>query len=255
MRLLELVRTAARTRHLSIRTEEAYTQWIRRFVVFHGKKHPKEMGEAEVRAFLSDLARQHEVAASTQNQALAALVFLYRTVLRMELAPLGEVVRAQRPRRLPVVLTRAEAGRVVKELTGTNFLVGSLLDGSGLRLLESLRLRVKDIDFERGEILIREPKGGRDRVGVLPMTIIPDLRTHIERVRKIHQRDLYEGFGEVMLPGALGRKYPEAGRSWGWQFVFPARKRSLPRRSRASASSAPREDAALRATVNAVTMR
>jgi integron integrase len=231
LKLLDRVKAAARSRHMSIRTEEAYTHWVRRYVLFHGKRHPREMGAPEIRDFLSDLASRHDVAASTQNQATAALLFLYRTVLRIELEPLGEVVRARRPRRLPVVLTADEVSRLMAELSGTHLLIASLLYGAGLRLLESLRLRVKDLDFERKEMLIREPKGGRDRMAVLPATVIPALRLHLEEVRRLHQRDLRDGFGEVMLPGALARKYPAAGRFWGWQFVFPSVRRSIDPRS------------------------
>ncbi len=231
MKLLDQVRAAARTRHLSIRTEQAYTQWVRRFVIFQGKRHPREMGAQEVREFLSHLATRGKVSASTQNQAMSALIFLYRTVLNVELGPLGEIVQARRPRRLPVVLTREEVAKVMAELSGVHLLVASMLYGAGLRLLEALRLRVKDVDFERMEMVIREPKGGRDRVALLPDRLVAPLRAHLDEVRRIHQRDLRDGFGEVFLPGALARKYPQAGRSWAWQYVFPARRRSLDPRS------------------------
>ncbi len=227
MKLLDRVRAAARTRHLSIRTEEAYTQWVRRYVIFNGKRHPEEMGAAEIRAFLSHLATDQNVSASTQNQAMSALIFLYRTVLDIELGPLGEIVQARRPRRLPVVLTREEVARVLAELSGVHLLVAGILYGAGLRLLEALRLRVKDVDFERTEMVIREPKGGRDRVAVLPQKLVAPLRTHLQEVSRTHQRDLRDGFGDVLLPGALARKYPQAGRFWGWQYVFPSRKRSV----------------------------
>jgi integron integrase len=226
-RLLERVRAAARTRHMSIRTEQAYVAWIRRFVLFHGKRHPSLLGVAEIRSFLSELATRGRVAASTQNQALSALLFLYRHVLEIELPPIGEVVRARRPRKLPVVLTVREVASVLAELKGVHSLVGGLLYGSGLRLLEGLRLRVKDIDFAKRVITIREPKGGRDRVGVLPERLIPSLELHLASARHLHMKDLRAGFGDVLLPGALARKYPAAGRSWGWQYVFPAANRSV----------------------------
>jgi integron integrase len=230
-KLLDRVRHAARTRHLSIRTEEAYAQWVRRYVVYHGKRHPESMGAPEIRAFLTYLAVERKVSASTQNQALAALLFLYRTVLRIELPPLGEIVKTKRPTRLPVVLTRDEVGLVIAELGGTHHLVASLLYGAGLRLLEALRLRVKDLDFERRQLTIREPKGGRDRVAIMPETLRPAIRLQLRDVRRIHQADLREGFGEVCLPNALARKYPGSGRSWGWQYLFPAARRSVDPRS------------------------
>jgi integron integrase len=216
---------AARMRHLSVRTERAYVNWIRRFVVFHGKRHPVELGGPEIRAFLSDLACRGKVAASTQNQAYSAIAFLYRMVLEVEMPVVGEVVRARRPRRLPVVLTPREVGRVLSRLSGMHGLVGSLLYGSGLRLLEGLRLRVKDIDLERQTLIIREPKGGRDRVGVVPERLAGALAMHLAAVRQLHARDLEAGFGEASLPGALERKYPGAGRTWAWQYVFPASRR------------------------------
>jgi integrase len=202
-RLLERVRAAARTRHMSIRTEQAYVAWIRRFVLFHGKRHPSLLGVAEIRSFLSELATRGRVAASTQNQALSALLFLYRHVLEIDLPPIGEVVRARRPRKLPVVLTVREVASVLAELKGVHSLVGGLLYGSGLRLLEGLRLRVKDIDFARRVITIREPKGGRDRVGVLPERLIPSLELHLASVLLRFQagRRLRRGVHrQVLLP-------------------------------------------------------
>jgi integron integrase len=189
------------------------------------------MGAPEIRAFLTHLAVERKVSASTQNQALAALLFLYRTVLRIELPPLGEIVKTKRPTRLPVVLTRDEVVSAIAELGGTHHLVASLLYGAGLRLLEALRLRVKDLDFERRQLTIREPKGGRDRVAIMPETLRPAIRLQLRDVRRIHQADLREGFGEVYLPNALARKYPGAGRSWGWQYLFPAARRSVDPRS------------------------
>lgn len=218
-------------RHLSIRTEEAYVGWIRRFVLFHGKRHPAEMGVTEIRDFLSDLATKGRVAASTQNQALCALRFLYRVVLEVDLPLISDVVRARGSRKLPVVLTVDEVSRVLAELSGVHSLVGGILYRSGLRLLEALRLRVKDLDFQTRVLTVREAKGRRDRVGLLPERLVPALELHLASVRLLHARDLRAGFGEVMLPGALERKYPGAGRAWSWQYVFPAPRRSLDPRS------------------------
>ena len=230
-KLLERVRRAARMRHLSIRTEEAYVGWVYRFVRFHGTRHPAELGAREVRAFLSHLATERRVSASTQNQALAALTFLYRHVLGEELEPLGEVARARRPARLPVVLSRAEVRAVLLELRGAHWLVAGLLYGAGLRLLEALRLRVKDLDFDAGVLTVRRGKGAKDRVGILPGTMRAPLALHLRRVRRLHGRDLAAGHGDVLLPYALDRKYPSASREWGWQFVFPAARLSTDPRS------------------------
>jgi integron integrase len=221
-RLLDQVREALRTRHYSRRTEKAYVGWIRRFVIFHGKRHPREMGEAEVTRFLSHLAVERKVSASTQNQALAALLFLYRVVLGIELKWLGEMVRAKRPQRLPVVLTRREVRELLERLRGTTWLMASLLYGSGLRLLECARLRVKDVDFERGEILVRDGKGRKDRVTMLPASVKGPLRVHLAEVRRLHEADLRGGLGSVELPDAIAHKYPNASREWAWQWVFPA---------------------------------
>ncbi|HEX8203081.1 MAG TPA: integron integrase, partial [Isosphaeraceae bacterium] len=226
-RLLDRVRSAVRVRDYSRRTEEAYIGWIRRFILFHHKRHPLEMGSAEVTAFLTDLAVHAQVGASTQNQALSALLFLYEKVLDRPLDPLAGVVRARRPRRLPVVLTRVEVQSVLAHLTGAPHLVGTLLHGSGLRLLEALRLRVKDIDFARRELLVREGKGNKDRVTLLPEVARQPLTDQLRRVRALHERDLSEGYGRVYLPDALARKYPSAERQWSWQYAFPARVRSL----------------------------
>jgi len=225
VKLLDRLREAIRIRHFSARTEEAYAGWVRRYIMFHGMRHPEQMGEAEIRDFLSDLAIRRRVAASTQNQALAALLFLYREVLGRSLEWVDIGVRAQRPRRLPVVLTRDEVRRVLSLMSGSSGLVAGLLYGSGLRLREALELRVKDLDFERGEIRIRDGKGRKDRVTVLPCALQPQLREHLERVRSRHEKDLAEGMGRVALPDALAVKYPNAEREWGWQWVFPASSR------------------------------
>ncbi len=220
--LLDVVRDALRTRHYSRRTEKAYVGWIRRYIVFHGKRHPREMGSAEVTRFLTALAVDAKVSASTQNQALAALLFLYREIVGVELPWLDELVRARRPRRLPVVLSRDEVRAVIAELSGTPKLMACLLYGAGLRLLECARLRVKDIDLETRSIVVRAGKGDRDRMTVLPRILDQPLRRHLERVRRLHDHDVATGAGWVELPGSLGRKYPNAGREWAWQWVFPA---------------------------------
>ncbi|MGH7457645.1 MAG: integron integrase [Longimicrobiaceae bacterium] len=220
-----------RVRHYSIRTEEAYVRWIRRFVRFHGTRHPSGLGPLEIEAFLTHLATEERVAASTQNQALNALVFLYRNVLDRPFPGLDKLVRAKKPKRLPVVLTREEVAHVLAQLDGTHRLIASLLYGSGLRLLESLRLRTKDLGFRESQIVVRDGKGGKDRITMLPERLRAALRLHLKRVELLHQADLEAGFGSAYLPGALERKYPNAGRSWGWQYVFPARARSRDPRS------------------------
>jgi integron integrase len=225
-RLLDRVRNACRVRHYSPRTERAYVQWAKRFVLYHGKRHPSEMGSAEVGAFLSHLAIEQRVSASTQNQALNALVFLYREVLEQKLADLEHVIRARVPLRLPVVLTPEEVRRLLPRVqAGEPRLAAGLLYGAGLRLLESLRLRVKDLDLERGEIMVRDGKGRKDRVTMLPRSLAADLRAQLARARALHERDLAAGFGAVALPDALARKYPGAAREWGWQWLFPAHRR------------------------------
>lgn len=226
-RLLDQLRGAIRVRHYSIRTEEAYVDWARRFILFHGKRHPKEMGAGEVTAFLTHLALERNVSASTQNQAKSALLFLYREVLGMELPWLDEVIAAKAARRLPVVLTQVEARRLLESMSGTMGLVAGLLYGTGMRLLEGLRLRVKDVEFSRREIVVREGKGNKDRVTVLPENLLLPLQAHLEKVKALHERDLDAGFGEVYLPDALARKYPNAARTWGWQYVFPSLVRSI----------------------------
>jgi integron integrase len=221
-RLLEVVRTALRTRRYSLRTEKAYVGWVRRFILFHGKRHPGAMGEPEIGAFLSHLATEVKVSASTQNQALAALLFLYQEVLGRELAWLGDVVHAKRPSHVPVVLTREEARAVLSCLGGVPHLVAALLYGAGLRLLEALQLRVKDIDLARRELTVRRGKGQKDRRTVVPEILVEPLREHLVRARVQHDEDLRRGAGFVALPDALGRKYPGAPREWPWQWVFPA---------------------------------
>jgi integron integrase len=221
-RLLDRVREAVRSRHYSRRTEKAYVHWIRRFILFHGKRHPAEMGATEVTAFLTSPAVQAKVAASTQNQALSALLFLYREVLGVELTWLEDVVRAKRPQYLPVVLTRDETRTLLQGLNGVPRIMALLLYGAGLRLLECCRLRVKDVDFAANQILIRDGKGRKDRVTMLPAAAKTLLARHIDQVRAQHEADLRRGAGWVELPGALLRKYPHAGREWAWQWVFPA---------------------------------
>jgi len=225
-KLLDQVRDVLRLKHYSIRTEDSYVDWIRRFILFHKKRHPKDMGRAEVEAFLTHLAVEGNVAASTQNQALSALLFLYHEVLKVEFdAPLDSV-RAKKPARLPVVLTRAEAHQVIDGMSGTHQLMAKLLYGSGLRLMECLRLRVKDIDFERREITVRDAKGGHERVTMLPASLVTPLQEHLKRVKLLHEQDLATGYGQVYLPYALDRKYPNAATEWGWQYVFPSERLS-----------------------------
>ncbi len=220
-KLLDQIRQLMRLRHYSLRTEEAYVGWIRRYILFHGKRHPRDLAESDIAGFLSSLAVKGQVAASTQNQALNALLFLYKEVLRRELGFIGETVRVKRPAKLPVVLSRAEVRAVLEHLPGQYRLMGQLLYGSGLRLLECLRLRVKDVDLQYLHITVREPKGGKERKTMLPVSLAPALREHLENVRQRHQDDLAAGFGAVYLPGALERKLPGASREWAWQYVFP----------------------------------
>ena len=230
-RLLDRVRDCVRARHYSIRTEEAYVAWIRRFILFHRKRHPGEMGEEEINAFLSNLATKEKVSASTQGQALAALLFLYKNVLEIPFPKLETLIRAKRPFRLPNVLTRDETARLLAHIEGTPRLVSLLLYGSGLRLLEALRLRVKDVDFGLRLITVRDGKGQKDRTTMLPAAADDALRLQLETVRSIHRRDLAEGFGSVHLPDSLARKYPAASRDWAWQWIFPADERSRDPRS------------------------
>jgi integron integrase len=221
-RLLYRVRLAIRTLHYSRRTEKAYVYWVRRFIFHYGARHPDLMGADEIRSFLSHLAVTDRVSASTQNQALCALVFLYGRVLGKALEPIDGIERAKLPKRLPVVLTRGEVKAVLEKMSGTPKLVCWLLYGAGLRLVECLSLRVKDVDFERNELTIRDGKGAKDRVTMLPAACRRDLLEHLERVRQLHAEDLGRKQGRAPLPSALAQKYPSAGRDWGWQYVFPA---------------------------------
>ena len=230
-KLLDQVRAKIRLKHYSIRTEQTYVDWVKRFVIFHGKRHPAEMGAMEVEAFLTHLAVEGRVSASTQNQAKSALLFLYREVLGSELPWLDQVEKAKAPQRLPVVLTRAEVQALLSRLEGVPWLVASLLYGSGLRIMECLRLRVKDVDFSRREILVRDGKGFKDRVTMLPAALLQPLRDHLLRVRRLHEDDLAAGGGQVYLPYALERKYPGAAAEWMWQYVFPASSLSVDPRS------------------------
>ncbi|MFN7957370.1 MAG: integron integrase [Holophagaceae bacterium] len=230
-RLLDRLREQVRTRHYSLRTEDAYADWVRRFILFHGKRHPQALGAPEVQAFLSHLAVERRVSASTQNQAKAALLFLYREVLNLELPWLSEVVQAKRQPRLPVVLTPGEVRALLDQMDGVMGLVAQVLYGTGMRLMEGLRLRVKDLEFERHEVVVRDGKGGRDRVTMLPERLAGPLRAHLERVRALHEGDLAEGFGEAFLPDALAAKFRGAGRQWGWQWVFPSQQRAVDPRS------------------------
>lgn len=218
-------------RHLSIRTEQAYVNWIRRFILFHRKRHPAEMRETEIRAFISDLAVNKKISASTQTVALSALLFLYRDVLKKDLPYVSNIERAHRRKKLPVVFTRDEVRRVLAGLTGTQGLIARMLYGSGLRLMECLRLRVKDLDFTYGQVTIREGKGEKDRVTMLPESLRHPLERHLKKVKLLHEEDLEGGYGEVHLPYALARKYPRAAKEWGWQYVFPAGSRSIDPRS------------------------
>jgi integron integrase len=226
-RLLDQVRSVIRVRHYSSRTEEAYTYWIRQFILFHQKRHPVEMGKAEVETYLSWLAEKRNVAATTQNQALSAILFLYRDVLQIDIGWLEGVTRAKKPKRLPVVLTRGEVRSILDSMTGATYLVTGLLYGAGLRLLDGLRLRVQDVDFAAGELLIRDGKGGKDRRTMLPQALVPHLQRHLVHVRQQHVNDLAAGHGSVWLPHALARKDSGAGRDWRWQYVFPAAVRSF----------------------------
>ncbi len=221
-RLLDRVRHLLRARHYSARTEKAYVGWIRRFILFHDKRHPSELAEPEITKFLTILATEGKVSASTQNQALSALLFLYKDVLGRDLRFLADIVRAKRPERLPVVLSREEARELLNHLNGTYWLMASLLYGAGLRLTECGQLRVKDVDIVRREILIRDGKGRKDRVTVLPLKLVVPLQEHLAHIQRLHDRDLRKGAGYVALPDALGRKYLAASQEWAWQWIFPA---------------------------------
>ena len=230
-KLLAQLRSHLCTRPYSIRTEQAYVDWARRYILFHDKRHPRDIGAAEVEAFLSYLAVERNVAASTQNQAKAALLHLYKQLLGVDLPWLDEIVQAKQPRRLPVVLTQREVADLLTNLNGPMWVIGSLLYGTGMRLLECLRLRVKDVEFERREIIVREGKGNKDRVTVLPENLLIPLREQLQRTKSLHDKDLEAGFGEVHLPHALAVKYANAGRAWGWQYVFPSASRAIDPRS------------------------
>jgi len=230
-RLMDQVRKRLRVKHYSIRTEQAYTDWIKRFILFHGKRHPETLGAEEIEGFLTHLAVQGKVAAATQNQAKSALLFLYREVLGEKLPWLDNVTQAKVPERVPVVLTVEEARAVLGRLSGSHWLVASLLYGAGLRLMEALRLRVKDVEFMRHEIVVREGKGFKDRVTMLPDSVVSPLKLHLAKVKALHQEDLANGRGEVYLPFALDKKYPNAKYEWGWSYIFPSAKLSVDPRS------------------------
>lgn len=230
-KLLDQLRDAVRTKHYSIRTEEAYVYWVKQFIFYHNKRHPREMGKEEINKFLSYLAVEKNVAASTQNQALCAILFLYREILQIEIGWLSDIKLAKKPERLPLVFTKEEVRKVLLQLEGTKWLMASLLYGSGLRLMECLRLRVKDVDFGYNQIVVRDAKGQKDRVTMLPNSLREPLQKHLQKVAALHQRDIREGFGAVYLPHALERKYPNANKEWRWQYIFPAAHRSIDPRS------------------------
>ncbi|GAB4227823.1 MAG: integron integrase [Elainellaceae cyanobacterium] len=231
-RLLDQVRHAIRLKHYSLKTEKSYIHYIRDYILFHNKRHPKDMGAEEIRAYLTHLAVQQNVAASTQNVAFSALLFLYRHVLQIELPYIDSIERAKTPERVPVVFTRSEVKAILSQLDGIHHLVASLLYGSGLRLNEGLQLRVKDIDFEYRQVTVRDGKGEKDRVTMLPGSLVAPLKQQLEKTRQLHQQDLALGYGAVYLPYALERKYPNANREWGWQYVFPSWKRSIDPRAK-----------------------
>ncbi len=224
-KLLDRLREALRSRHYSRRTEQTYCHWIKRFIFFHNKRHPAEMAEPEINAYLTHLAVKEKVSASTQNQALSALLFLYRHVLNREIGDLGEVIRARKPRHIPVVMTREAVKAVLGHLHGDKWLMANLMYGAGLRLMECLRLRVQDVDFARNEITIRDGKGAKDRITMLPQSVAVPLREHLKKVKTLHEKDLSEGWGRVQMPYALDRKYPNASGDWRWQWVFPQESR------------------------------
>jgi integron integrase len=229
--LLEQMRDALRARHYSIRTEDSYHDWVKRFILFHHKRHPETMGAAEITAFLTHLAVEQNVAASTQTQALSAILFLYRDVLHLDIDEPLNIVRAKKPERLPVVLSKDEAQAILRQMSGDYQLMAKLLYGSGLRLMECLRLRVKDLDFAQHQIVVREGKGMKDRVTMLPDQLIEPLQTHLLQVKQLHLNDLEKGYGAVYLPFALERKYPNANKELGWQYVFPSDRLSADPRS------------------------
>jgi len=233
-RLLDQARAVMETLHYSPRTVKVYIYWMRFYILFHQKRHPVEMGADQVRDFMTYLAQRRRVAASTQNQAFNAIIFLYRRVLNIDLGPIGDSVRARRKKRLPEVLTRSEVDQVLGNLEGVPWLVSSLLYGSGLRLLEGLNLRVKDLDFERLEVMVRQAKGNKERRTMLPKALVPHLQQQLRTRRQLHAHDLREGYGRAPLPMALSRKYVNADREWGWQWVFPAKSMYVDRTDRVS---------------------
>lgn len=230
-RLLDQMRNIIRTKHYSYRTEQTYIDWVKRFIFFHEKRHPGEMGAKEISQFLTHLAVKRKVASSTQNQALCAIIFLYNEVLKMEVGELQELTRAKKPEKLPVVFTKKEVKSILVQLEGSIWLMANLLYGAGLRLRECHHLRVKDIDFGYKQIVVRDGKGHKDRITILPVHIIERLQRHLGKVKTLHENDLRQGFGEVYLPFALERKYRNANREWGWQYVFPSYRRSKDPRS------------------------
>ena len=230
-RLLDQVRSKIRIKHYSIRTEETYIGWIKRFIFFHNKRHPLTMKEPEIESFLSHLSVERHVSASTQNQALSAIVFLYREVLEIQLSDKMKFSYAKKPKKLPVVLTREEISRLLPLIPIQWSLMGHLLYGTGMRLMEAVRLRVKDVDCAQHEIIIRSGKGNKDRITMLPDRLLNELKKQLEKAKGLHEKDLAEGFGAVYLPDALEKKYPNAAKSWGWQYVFPSGKRSIDPRS------------------------
>ncbi len=221
-RLLDKTREVLRVHHYSLSTEHSYIQWIKRFIYFHNKRHPNEMGANEITAYLTHLAVDRKVSPSTQNQALSGILFLYKRVLEIDLPWLDDVVRAKRTKRLPVVFTRKEVKALLSQFDGTRWLIFSMMYGGGFRITECLRLRVKDIDFHYKHIVIRNAKGGKDRITLLPESLIEPLRNHLARVKELHEQDLASGFGCVYLPHALERKYPRACKEWAWQYIFPS---------------------------------
>lgn len=230
-KLLDQVRQIIRVKHYSMRTEESYTTWIKRFIFFHNKRHPIKMGEKEIGQYITYLAKERKVSASTQNQALCAIVFLYKNVLKKDLGNINSIFWSKRPKKIPVVFTKEEVIEVLSNLKGTHWLIGMLLYGSGLRLSESLELRVKDIDFGYNQVMIRDSKGEKDRVTMLPQKIVEPLKEHLGKVKEIHREDLNNGYGSVYLPYAIERKYTNAKYEWGWQYVFPATRISTDPRS------------------------
>jgi integron integrase len=226
-KLLDQVSETLRTKHYAYRTEQTYLDWIKRYIIFHKKRHPKDMGANEIREFIAYLATERKVAASTQNQALSAIIFLYRMVLEQDIILPPGLVNPSRPKRLPTVLTHAEAMSVINHMRGTPRLMTKILYGSGLRLMECMRLRVKDIDFENHQIIVRGGKGDDDRLTILPDSVAIEIKHILQDVKALHDKDLREGYGETALPNALGVKYKNAGKEWGWQYIFPASQRSI----------------------------